>query len=376
MYQMRIGLVCPYNIYKAGGVQECVIAIQAELQKRGHDVKIITPLPRENGNSTRLDTIFIGRSADFKSPFSTTSQLSVSLDNDAIDSMISREKFDVLHFHEPWVPFASIQILTRSTCKNVATFHAKLPETLLSRTIEKAVTPYTRSLMKYIHGLTAVSDAAAEYVRTITDQPVEIIPNGINLEKYEVGSKKSGAKVHSSSKKILYIGRLERRKGVKYLLRAFANLAAHDDKVELIIAGDGVERSKLESYMTEHKISRVKFLGFVEEEQKLELLASADLFVSPALFGESFGIVLLEAMATRVPIVAGDNPGYAAVLTETGAMSLVNPKSVAEFSRRMKLFLEDEGLREHWLAWSGAHVRQFSYARIVDQYETLYKKLA
>src|SRR5688572_9518907 len=128
---MRVGLVCPYNIFKGGGVQECVLALQAELVKRGHVVKIITPLPLEQKSHTLPGTLFIGRATDVKSPFHTTAQLSASLDVQAIDRVLATEQFDILHFHEPWVPLVSMQILTRSQSKNVATFHAKLPETLM-----------------------------------------------------------------------------------------------------------------------------------------------------------------------------------------------------------------------------------------------------
>lgn len=368
---MRVGIVCPYNIFKGGGVQECVIALQAELQKRGHDVKVITPLPRENGGHQRENTIFIGRSTDVKSPFATTAQVSITLDNEAIDRALGSEKFDVLHFHEPWVPMVSMQILSRSTSVNLATFHAKLPETALSRTIEKVVTPYTRSIMKYLHGLTAVSDAAAEYVRSLTDQPVSIIPNGIDLGKYRV----TKARPHDSNKRILYIGRLERRKGVKYLIKAYAVLAEKDKNIQLMIAGDGPDRTKLEQFVREQQIDNVHFLGYISEAKKLRLLAEANLFVSPALFGESFGIVLLEAMAAGVPAIAGNNAGYTSVMRGTGELSVVNPKDTLEFARRMGVFLNDQGLRDVWQAWARQYVSQYSYPMIVDQYEDLYKKL-
>lgn len=367
---MRIGLVCPYNVHKGGGVQECVLAMQTELQRRGHYVKILTPQPREIKDVDAKDIIYIGRAADVKSPFHTTAQISVSLDNEAIDRVLSEEKFDILHFHEPWVPMVSLQILMRSQSRNVATFHAKLPETVMSRTIERVVTPYTRSIMKYLPALTAVSEAAAQYVRSITDKPVSIIPNGIDLKKYRAST--PGA---TSKNTILFIGRLERRKGVKYLLEAFKVLAARDAGVQLCIAGDGPDREKLEMFVHEQGIPRVTFLGFVSEDKKLKLLAQARLFVSPALYGESFGIVLLEAMAAGVPVVAGNNPGYKSVMQGVGELSIVNPRDTEEFARRLQLLVADETLRKHWQTWAKPYVEQFAYHKVVDQYEALYQKL-
>src|SRR6202042_57969 len=105
----------------------------------------------------------IGKSTEFNSPLHTTHPVSAGV-NEAIDAMLAEHQFDILHFHEPWVPMLSAQILSRSKCVNVATFHAKLPETLMTRTLVKVVTPYTKSVLKYIDEFTAVSPAAAEYV--------------------------------------------------------------------------------------------------------------------------------------------------------------------------------------------------------------------
>jgi phosphatidyl-myo-inositol alpha-mannosyltransferase len=366
---MKIGLVCPYNIYKGGGVQEGVLAIQRELIKRGHEAKIITPTPRKVDTDTNPNIIFIGAARDIRSPFATTAQVSVSVNTDDIEHALSKEKFDVLHFHEPWVPIMSRQILARSTSINVATFHAHLPDTMVSKTVEAVITPYTKPLLKHLHGLTAVSDAAAEYVKTLTDQNIEIIPNGINLKKYQV------ARNPNSEKMILYIGRLEKRKGVKYLLKAFEQLAEDDSNVRLVIAGDGPDKQKLQELVHENHIDRVDFLGYISEEDKLSLLSEADVLCSPALYGESFGIVLLEAMAAGVPVVAGDNPGYRTVMKERGKLSLLNPKDTDEFTRRLSIFLSDSDIKRLWCEWASNYVEQFDYPNVIDMYEAFYLKL-
>ena len=369
---MRIGLVCPYNISKGGGVQECVCAMQTELTRRGHDVLIITPTPRETHNIKKDGVLYIGGATDIKSPFHTTAQVSVSVNTDLVDDMLEREKFDILHFHEPWVPILSRQILSRSTARNVATFHAKLPESMMIRTIEKVITPYTKSVMKYLDSLTAVSDAAADYVRSLTDKPIMIVPNGIDLDVYSnlaTGNKKS------KRRNILYIGRLERRKGVKFLIKSFAELVVQAPDVNLIIAGDGPDRVKLEKMVKEMNVPNVVFKGYVDEKTKHRLFRQADLLCSPALFGESFGIVLLEAMAAGIPVVAGNNPGYAAVLKDRGMLSLVNPKDTASFTRRLNLMLYDDDMRQLWQSWAAEYVQQFSYVNVVDAYEKIYKNL-
>lgn len=367
---MRIGLVCPYNITRGGGVQEGVLAIRRELARRGHEAKIITPLPREVNQEEWPDVEFLGSATDIKSPFATTAQVSVSLKPEDIEQVLLREKFDILHFHEPWVPIMSRQLLGRSESVNIATFHARLPDTKMSKTIEAVITPYTKPLLKYLHGLTAVSEAAAEYVHTLTDAPVELIPNGISLAKYQVPHQEV-----PGSKTILFIGRLEKRKGVRYLLQAFAVVQESMPDARLIIAGDGPDRQKLEELAVDLSLEHVEFKGYVDEADKLALLAEADVFCSPALYGESFGIVLLEAMAAHVPVVAGDNPGYRAVMKERGKLSLVNPKEIEELARRLSIFLEDSDIKKLWCEWATTYIEQFDYPKIVDAYEALYERL-
>ncbi len=366
---MKIGLVSPYNIFKSGGVQECILATQAELQKRGHTAVIITPQPRGYDGPTPDNMIFLGGSADFKSPFATTAQVSATASGERVEQVLEEQKFDLLHFHEPWIPIISRQILTRSNTINVATFHSKMPDTRVSKTLERVITPYTKSILKYIDVFTAVSEPATDYLRQLSDAEITIIPNGIDLTKYSV---KPRAKL--SAPTIFYIGRLEKRKGVKYLLRAFALVQAEMPNAQLLIAGDGPDRKKLTEYADELGLQNVEFLGYIEDADKIHLMQSADVFCSPAVYGESFGIVLLEAMACGRPVVAGANPGYASVLRERGALGLVTPKDSVDFSRRLLLFLSDKGMRDTWNDWSLDYIKQFDYPRIVDQYEKLYKK--
>lgn len=365
---MKIGLVCPYNIFKNGGVQECVLALRAEFAKAGHDAHIITPRPTGIDVEAVDGIILVGQSRDLKSPFHTTAQVSVTFDNTAIDDLLSHHKFDVLHFHEPWVPIVSRQILTRSNTVNIATFHAKLPETVMSKTIEKVITPYTKSILKYIDSFSAVSPAAAEYISSLSKEEISIIPNGIDVEKFKLSQSKR------KTDTILFIGRLEKRKGVRYLLQAYKELIDVIPGVKLVIAGDGPERERLREFAKDNKLHDVEFLGFVDEIEKIRLLNETTLYCSPAVFGESFGIVLLEAMAAGAVTVAGDNPGYSSVMKDTGAISIVNVKDSKQFARRLQLLLTDQELRRVWSAWAKQYVTQFSYDRIASQYLELYKE--
>lgn len=365
----KIGLVCPYNIALGGGVQECVKAMQTELKRRGYEVFIITPLSREARLSPPADTLLVGAGADIRSPFSTTAQVSASTNPEELQRIVDKHNFDILHFHEPWIPVLSRQLLGKSKSINVATFHARMPEGIMVRTIEKVITPYTKSILKSFDSFVAVSDQAAQYVRSLTDDDVEIIPNGIDLKKYKY-VRHSGS---SGKRTILFIGRLERRKGVKHLIDAFVRL--NDPDAQLLIAGDGPDRKKLESYAASRDHMDISFLGYVTEKDKIRLLHEADVFSSPAIYGESFGIVLLEAMACGTPIVAGNNGGYAAVMQGRGLVSLVDPEDTEQFARRLALLLYDRDLAKLWRKWAVEYVKKYDYVRIIDQYEELYARL-
>lgn len=372
---MKIGLICPYDVSLGGGVKEVVLALQAELTRRGHDVYIITPEPREISREYANDRhmLFIGRASDLSAPAQhTTVQFSASL-NEHIDALLDEYNFDILHFHEPWVPLLSRQIISRSKCLNIATSHAALPEGRMTRAVVRAVTPYARGVLKYIDEYTATSELATQYVKSMGIKNVNIIPIGINLKDYKQKAKLDPKNKH---KNIFYIGRLESRKGVTHLISAIAPLVEKHPEVRLTIAGNGPDRKKLIEQVEELGLKRyIKFVGYVSDEQKFDYMRKADLFCSPAIYGEGFGIVLLEAMASGLPTVAGNNPGYAQVMTGIGALSLVNPLDTGQFAHRLELMLYEKDLRRLWRDWAKAEIGQYDYRVITDQYEALYNEV-
>lgn len=364
---LKIGIVCPYDMFRGGGVQEFVKALQAGLELRGHTVIIITPKPRHYEGTIPANYKLIGTSARFNTPLQTLVDVTAGIDSDEVSEYLYEQQFDILHFQEPWVPDLGRQLLARSDSLNIATFHAALPPTAMSRSIERVAVPYTRSALKYLDKLVAVSDPAASYVRSQSTAPVTIIPNGIDLKRYHAPK----SRPQNAQKQIFYVGRLEKRKGVRYLIEAVRYLQEWHQDISLLIGGDGPLREQLEEYAKDQGVS-AQFLGYLSEDDKVSLLQSADLFVAPAIHGESFGIVLLEAMACGIPIIAGDNPGYRSVMSGIGSISLVNPRHSLDMARRMELMLYTPEVRSLWLNWSAEYVQQFDYNRIIDQYEALY----
>ncbi len=368
---MKIAIVCPYNLSMPGGVQQHVYEQAKELKSRGHIVKIVTPKPRTELVFDDTDVVFLGRSRRIKTPNHTSVDVSISVTTEAIEELLEQQKFDIVHMHEPLVPILARQMLPRITVPVVGTFHAAVPETVIAKSIAGSISPFVKSIIKHLSAITAVSEAATTYIGNyVSLENVNFIPNGVDLKHFTEPPKSK------TRKNILYVGRLEKRKGVKYLLEAFALFNKTHKSQRLIIAGNGPDREKLEYLAHELGISEsVDFLGYVSEDQKVELMRNASLFVSPALYGESFGIVLIEAMATGTPAIGGNNIGYASVLTGTGSVGLVNPADTDLFANRMALMIENTDLRELWQLWAHKQVQQYSYKSIVDAYEIIYKTL-
>ncbi len=365
-------MVCPYNYFRPGGVQTCIRELSQELRKRGHYVKVIAPNPRRDIPKTlEPDLILLGGSTEFNTPFHTKADIGIARNTDVIDDLFAREKFDILHVHEPGLPLYGVQLLARSTAKNIGTMHASLPDSMISKSFEKLMTPVARYVEPRLDRATAVSEVAKDI--SLGYSPgldIEVIPNGIRLDKFKPVVNKSPRR----RKTILFVGRLEKRKGASYLLKAYAELTKQRTDIELKIVGDGRLRPRLEALVEKYGIPHVSFLGFVSEARKISLMQKADIFCSPALYGESFGIVLLEAMACGSVVVCGNNPGYASVMTGRGKLSLVDPTSITEFSHRLELLLYDQELRAYWLEWARGYVSQFDYPAIAKQYESVYKQ--
>ena len=365
---MRIGIVCPYNLFRPGGVQEHITAQAAELRRRKHEVIIITPKSRGFKGEAPEGVYFIGHSVKMRAQSSTV-DISTPVEESAIQALYDDLQLDVIHFHEAFVPFIPRQLVLQAPCPTVGTLHAAVPETLLGRSVA-SIRPYMRSVLQGIDIITAVSPAATTHVMDMLDKEVHYIPNGID-KSYRIS--KRNAKRDPAT--ILFVGRLEKRKGAKYLIDAFELVAEQIPDAKCVIAGDGQLRKSLERYAKDRGIDNIEFLGFIDDKKKKELMGTCTVYCSPAIYGESFGIVLLEAMKIGAPIVAHPNPGYEWVMKDTGRLSLVDVKNPEEFSRRLVLMMQDNELRNVWQLWAREYVKQFSYESIVDEYETIYQKL-
>lgn len=381
---MKIALVCPYNMFeRTGGVQQIVTHLHDGLVKKGHAVKVITQRPAGFKGDVPIDYILFGVTRNFDGGFGVSGNWGMPADGNEIGQILEREKFDVINFHEPWMPILAWQMLKHSKAAHVGTFHANLLDNAAAKSWVNVFTPFGRGIGQKMHVLTAVSPAPAELLRNKVNNRssaerrlinnIKYIPNGIDLKLYKPPKKRQPLK-GPNTKTILYVGRLDRRKGIEWLLRAYSILEAKLPQAHLVIAGEGPRREKLGQLAEELGINNTHFTGYVSEDEKRRLMGNADVFCSPAMFGESFGIVLIEAMAMGTPVIAGRNSGYINVLTGDGRLGLVDAKATEDFAGRLELVLTDDKIDGLLRSWGLSEVKKYDYPKVVEQYEAAYKE--
>lgn len=372
---MKIGIVCPYNLFRHGGVQETVFAHAKILADRGVDVEIISPRPYGYDGEVPGNVRLIGVSTDLNYPFRTKADISFNVGQKEMMDLLKEEQFDILHFHEPWVPMFPRQLLNLSESINVGTFHAKWPEKLIYRTFGKAIKPYARSIVDDLDYLVAASEPASHYINELIGSEVPIIFNGIDLERFDPERVKPLPEYDDDIPTIVYINRLERRKGPDLLLQAYSRLVEIMPEVRLVIGSDGDMRDKLEDFVKIYNLPNVTFTGFVDDETKVRLYRSADVYCAPSPYGEGFGIVLLESMAMNIPYIAGENPGYRYASADMADELLVDPYDAKAFAEKLKWLLTDQSARKKFVDWATERKKLFDYERIVSQYQEVYEKL-
>lgn len=379
---MKIGLVCPYNMLdRPGGIPQFVMHLHEGLVKRGHEVKVITQRPSSYKGDAPRDYILLGTTRTFKGGLGTEGNWGMPSDNGEMAEVLEHEKFDVINFHEPWLPMLAWQMVKHSTAAHVGSFHANLMDTAAGKSWT-LLKPYGAPLIRKMDIITATSPASAGMLLSRANlkssrdrelmKGLTYIPCAVELSKYKPYKKRTPLN-GPKTKTIVYLGRLEKRKGVEHLLTAFAALVQRMPNAHLIIAGDGLVAKTLIQRVATEKIKNVKFTGYVSEEEKRRLLGNAELACFPSTFGEGFGIVLLEAMAMGTPLLAGNNLGYVNVMTGPGKIGLIDPEATEDFVNRLEVFLTDETQRKIMSSWALKSVRQFDYPKVVDQYEKVFR---
>ncbi|GGK91402.1 GDP-mannose-dependent alpha-(1-2)-phosphatidylinositol mannosyltransferase [Planomonospora parontospora subsp. parontospora] len=364
---MRIGIVCPYAWDVPGGVQVHIRDLAEALMEEGHQVSVIAPAADDDGLPGYVTSV--GRPVPVSFNGSVARMSFGFLSANRVRRWVRDGRFDVLHVHEPFIP--SVGLLACWVAKGpiVATFHASYGR---SRAFSVA-TPVIMSALEKISARIAVSDAARKTLVEFIGGDAVLIPNGVTVRRYteaEPLPRAAGGEV------IGFLGRMdEPRKGLPVLLEAFALLAPRRPELRLLIAGPGDADEVLERVPAEFH-DRVELLGMVSEEDKVRAYHSVDVFCAPNLGGESFGIVLTEAMSAGAAILASDIPAFRKVLDEGQAGALFETGNAASLAREAAALLDDPARRAKLSDEARTAVWKYDWSTVARDVARVYETVA
>jgi phosphatidyl-myo-inositol alpha-mannosyltransferase len=365
---MRIGIVCPYTWEVPGGVREHVSGLAEALRELGHEVSVIAPAD----DDADLPSYVVPAGRAVPVPYNgSVARLSFGfLSASRVRRWLKDGDFDVLHVHEPAAPSLSLLACWVADGPIVATMHAALPR---SRVLH-AAGPILASALEKISGRIAVAEAARNTLVEHLGGDAVLIPNGVNVRRYEKAEPLPG--FPGTGGTLGFLGRMdEPRKGLDILLAAFSLMAAERPALRLLIACRGDPDEALSQVPAAFR-HRVILLGQVSDEDRVRMLHSVDVFCAPNTGGESFGYVLVEAMAAGAPIVASDIEAFHQVLRGGAAGELFEAGNPAELAAAAGRLLDDPAHRAAIAAEASAAVREFDWSVIARDVVRVYEAVA
>jgi phosphatidylinositol alpha-mannosyltransferase len=355
---VKIVVVSPYSWSVPGGVGNHVEALAGRLRARGHEVAILAPVDGDAPDGV----IGVGRSLSIRYNGAVARLAFGPRVAARVRRVLRAEKPDVVHVHEPFAPSAGMLAVLVSPAPVVATFHAAAPDSVAY----KAFAPVLRPLWRKLAGRIAVSEEAKRTVqRAFGERTMAVIPNGIALERFA-----HVPPPDPSTRAIVFVGRLEPRKGASVLLRAFPRVLERVPQATLVVVGEGAERRALERAAAGMP---VRFVGRVEPDALAAELAGANVVCAPSLGGESFGIVLVEAMAAGRAVVGSAIPGYSAVVNHGGEGVLVPPGDAQALAEALAELLDDPRRAAAMGERGRARAARFSWDVVVAEVEGVYE---
>ncbi len=365
---LKVAIVSPYGYPHPGGVNEHVRHTYEAMRRLGHDAWIITSkYGKEREDEGRV--IRLGTGYAFPANGSMGRVTLGWRFKEQARELLAEHRFDILHFHEPLVPFLSPTVLDQSETINVATFHAFggfSPSYWVGRR-------FAGGLVEKLDGRIAVSGAARHFISRYFPGDYRIIPNGVDLDRF--GDAEPLEEWRDGTINILFVGRFEERKGLIHLLKAYHRLRKRHVDARLLVIGSGPKAREYRRFVGLRQIRDVEFLGRLTDTDKARFFASADIFCSPATGQESFGVVLLEAMAAGVPIVASDIHGYKNVVQRGVQGLLVEPKNHRALAAALYRLANDPELRHRMGDAGRARAPEYSWDRVTQQIVDFYHEV-
>lgn len=364
---MRIGMVCPYSFDVPGGVQSHVLQLAEVMRARGHDVSVLAP----SSSHVELPDYVVSGGKAVPIPYNgSVARLRFGpATHRKVKRWLAEGDFDVLHLHEPNAPSLSMLALMIAEGPIVATFHTSTTKSLTLSVFQGILRPWHEKIV----GRIAVSDLARRWQMEALGSDAVEIPNGVDVKSLASAPLLDG--YPRPGKSVLFLGRFdEPRKGMAVLLGALPALVERFADIEILIVGRGDEEELREE--AGELATHLHFLGQVDDAEKASALRSADVYCAPHTGGESFGIVLVEAMAAGTPVVASDLDAFRRVLLDGEAGCLVPVDDSAAMAAAIIAMLENDARREQYVAAAAAAVRRYDWSVVARQIMRVYETVA
>ncbi len=367
---MKIAVVSPYDFSIPGGVNSYALSLARWQRRQGHDVRVIGPASSRNG-LTPPDVTVVGRPLPVPAGGTVATIAMSPLVPRALRSLLEEEQFDIVHLHEPLMPLLPLHALRVSTALRVGTFHTAEP---LGRRLYRLAGPALARWATRLHAHTAISATARDVAAPFIRGPCEIIPGCIDIDRFARPAPPLPALL-DGRRNILFVGRIEPRKGLAVLLQAYGRVrASHHDTRLVVVGPKGWLGCRLERRVRALAWDDVVFTGAVAAADLPRYYQAASVFCAPAGGGEAFGIVLAEAMAAGVPIVASEIPGYRHVIQSQRQGLMPPPHDPARLADAIERLLDDAPLRADLRARGRERVRSFSVESVGQRMLDLYDR--
>jgi len=365
MRSLKIGIVCPYGWDTPGGVQIHIKELSQWLIAKGHEVSVLAPVTDE-GLNIEPWVVSAGRPISIPYNGAIAKVIFGPLASSRVKQWIANGNFDLLHLHEPAIPSLSLLAGWAGDGPMVATFHAAANPQKVANAIGTMLDP----LIERITAKIAVSEIARETLKDRFDTEAVVIPNGIDTSKFEgIGVRSEWALPNTLG----FIGRFdEPRKGLAVLLAAIPKIANKVPNLRILVAGPG-NASDFEKLVPPELRERITFLGRISEIEKAQFFKSVSLYIAPNTGGESFGIILAEAMAAKTPIVASDLPAFTKLLDNGSAGALFASENSEDLADTIINLLDNQEMREKIAIAGYEKAKSFDWDSVGDQILSVYE---
>jgi len=365
MRSLKIGIVCPYGWDTPGGVQIHIKELSQWLIAKGHEVSVLAPVTDE-GLNIEPWLVSAGRPISIPYNGAIAKVIFGPLASSRVKQWIANGNFDLLHLHEPAIPSLSLLAGWAGDGPMVATFHAAANPQKVANAIGTMLDP----LIERITAKIAVSEIARETLKDRFDTEAVVIPNGIDTSKFEgIGVRSEWALPNTLG----FIGRFdEPRKGLAVLLAAIPKIAYKVPNLRILVAGPG-NASDFEKLVPPELRERITFLGRISEIEKAQFFKSVSLYIAPNTGGESFGIILAEAMAAKTPIVASDLPAFTKLLDNGSAGALFASENSEDLADTIINLLDNQEMREKIAIAGYEKAKSFDWDSVGDQILSVYE---